>query len=78
MPVMGGQRLMARLVPWFAYSKIQLNSTVFTFARVFDGNTRIHFPFPRIHTLGFSLEDYLPTVDGRFSTLIRKGYVRTC
>ena len=23
----------------------------------------------------FSLEDYLPTVDGRFSTLIRKGYV---
>ena len=25
----------------------------------------------------FSLEDYLPTVDGRFSTLIRKGYVLT-
>ena len=25
----------------------------------------------------FSLEDYLPTVDGRFSTLLRKGYVLT-
>ena len=25
----------------------------------------------------FSLEDYLPTVDGRFTTLLRKGYVLT-